>query len=103
MSMLRESRLPDSYGDFQPRELLELGRLISELPESQFKQLETAYNQVADCVTRRRRILTLVQEALSQLRLDIKYLMFDLEVTRHERDELKEQLDRIERDDYERF
>ncbi len=101
--MPHESRLPDSYGDDQPRELLELGRLISELPEAQFKKFETAFNQVADSVTRRRRILTLVQEALSQLRLDIKYLMFDLEVTRSERDALKEQLDQIERDDYERF
>jgi hypothetical protein len=30
-----------------------------------------------------------VQEALSQLRLDMKYLVFDLEATRRERDELK--------------
>ena len=30
--------------------------------------------------------------ALSQLRLDIKYLMFDLEVTRRERDALRDQL-----------
>ncbi|MBX3437840.1 MAG: transcriptional regulator [Planctomycetaceae bacterium] len=101
--MSHPSRLPESYGDDQPRELLELGRLISELPESQFKQLESAFAQVTDCITRRRRILTLVQEALAQLRLDIKYLMFDLEVTRRERDELKEQLDQIERDGYERF
>ncbi|MGD9857792.1 MAG: transcriptional regulator [Planctomycetaceae bacterium] len=98
--MQHESRLPESYGDEQPRELAELGRLIAQLPESQFKQLETAYNQVADCITRRRRILSLVQEALSQLRLDIKYLMFDLEVTRNERDAFKEQLDQIERDGY---
>ena len=39
---------------------------------------------------RRRRILNLVQEALSQLRLDMKYLMFDLEATRRERDELRD-------------
>ena len=38
---------------------------------------------------RRRRILNLVQEALSQLRLDMKYLVFDLEATRRERDALK--------------
>jgi hypothetical protein len=48
---------------------------------------------VIESIRRRRRILTLVQEALSQLRLDIKYLMFDLEVTRKERDELKQQLE----------
>jgi hypothetical protein len=51
-----------------------------------------AYNRVVDAVRRRRRILTLVQEALSQLRLDIKYLMFDLEMTRRERDQLREEL-----------
>jgi hypothetical protein len=53
--------------------------------------LEAAYCRVVESVRRRRRILALVQEALSQLRLDIKYLMFDLEATRKERDELKMQ------------
>ena len=101
--MPRESRLPDSYGDEQPRELVELGRLIAHLPDEHFKELESTYNQVVDCVTRRRRILTLVQEALAQLRLDIKYLMFDLEVTRNERDELKQQLDQTGSDGYERY
>lgn len=36
---------------------------------------------------RRTRIISLVQEALEQLRLDMKYLIFDLEATRRERDE----------------
>jgi hypothetical protein len=44
---------------------------------------------VADSTRRRRRILNLVQEALSQLRLDMKYLVFDLEATRRERDTLR--------------
>ena len=35
----------------------------------------------------------LYKKALSQLRLDIKYLVFDLEVTRQERDELRQQLE----------
>ena len=38
---------------------------------------------------RRRRILSLVQDALGQLRLDMKYLAFDLEATRRERDEFR--------------
>lgn len=42
---------------------------------------------------RRTKILKLVQEALSQLRVDMKYLVFDLEATRRERDTLKELLD----------
>lgn len=44
---------------------------------------------VDEAVKRRRRILDLVQEALSQLRLDMKYIMFDLECTRRERDEAR--------------
>jgi hypothetical protein len=38
---------------------------------------------------RRKRILALVQEALQQLRVDMKYLVFDLECTRRERDAAK--------------
>jgi hypothetical protein len=45
--------------------------------------------RVVDSTKRRRRILNLVQEALSQLRLDMKYLVFDLEATRRERDALR--------------
>ncbi len=41
---------------------------------------------------RRQRVLEVVQEALSQLRLDVKYLIFDVEATRRERDELKRRL-----------
>ena len=57
--------------------------------------------RVVDSTKRRRRILNLVQEALSQLRLDMKYLVFDLEATRRERDELRGTSgeDRPQRDD----
>jgi hypothetical protein len=47
---------------------------------------------VIDSNRRRRRILLLVQDALSQLRLDMKYLAFDLEATRRERDDLRRQM-----------
>mgnify|MGYP001194419682 CR=1 FL=1 len=89
-------RIPDSSSDELPRELIELGKRIAALPEQHYRALEQPYAQVVDCVRRRRRILNLVQEALSQLRLDVKYLMFDLEVTRKERDELRAQLDEKE-------
>ncbi|MDX1968488.1 MAG: transcriptional regulator [Planctomycetaceae bacterium] len=90
--MQLHSRLPDSETEELPQELLELGRRISALSSGQHQDLQLAYSRVVDSVKRRRRILALVQEALSQLRLDIKYLMFDLEVTRRERDELRQQL-----------
>jgi hypothetical protein len=87
------SRLPNSEPDQLPREMIDLAKEIAKLPAEQQPGLEAAYNRVIETVNRRRRILSLVQEALSQLRLDIKYLMFDLEVTRRERDELKKGLE----------
>lgn len=97
--MKASSRLTDATANELPRELIELGRAIAALPEQQSRDLEPAYVRVVECVRRRRRILELVQEALSQLRLDIKYLLFDLELTRKERDEFKAQLDELTQDD----
>lgn len=87
------SRLPDAHTDEIPRELAELGKRLSNLGTQDQAEMQELYGQVVESVRRRRRILNLVQEALSQLRLDIKYLMFDLEVTRQERDALREQLE----------
>lgn len=84
-------RLP-ADDDEMPQELLDLGRQLTALSGPRQSELLHSYQRVVDSIRRRRRILSLVQEALSQLRLDIKYLMFDLEATRAERDELREQL-----------
>ena len=48
--------------------------------------------RVLESTRRRRRILGLVQDALTQVRLDMKYMMFDLEATRRERDEFRRKL-----------
>jgi hypothetical protein len=90
---INHPRFPDGDSNQLPRELIELGRQIANLPSTRQQDLEIAYSRVVDSVRRRRRILALVQEALTQLRLDVKYLMFDLEVTRKERDELRERLE----------
>lgn len=88
------SRLPlPPRSDHMPKELQDLKDRIHRLDSTDRPELEILVQRVADSVQRRRRILALVQEALAQLRLDVKYLMFDLEVTRRERDELKEKLD----------
>lgn len=91
--MNSQSRFPETSESDLPRELVDLAKAIAALPEHYQQDLEPVYTRVVDSVKRRRRILSLVQEALAQLRLDIKYLMFDLEVTRKERDELRERLD----------
>ncbi|MEZ5943773.1 MAG: transcriptional regulator [Planctomycetaceae bacterium] len=98
--MQQPLRFPDSATDDIPREIRELGRLISELDGPKARELQDSYRHAVECVQRRRRILSLVQEALSQLRLDIKYLMFDLEITREENASLRAQLDETDRDDF---
>ena len=90
--MTNTHRYRDSDSPELPRELIDLGKHIAAVPKPYQEELDRAYRRVLDSVHRRRRILNLVQEALSQLRLDIKYLMFDLEVTREERDALREEL-----------
>lgn len=88
-----KTETPGSETEELPRELIDMAKHIAVLPDALQGDLEQSYNRVVDSVRRRRRILSLVQEALSQLRLDIKYLMFDLDATRQERDELREQLE----------
>lgn len=79
-----------------PGEMVELIRLVADLPGEHRLALEPALARVLESTKRRRRILALVQEALSQLRLDMKYLVFDLEATRRERDAYRQGLDQAE-------
>lgn len=76
-----------------PRELVELSERIAGLEPTQRNELEPLVQRVIESTRRRQRIMHLVQEALSQLRLDMKYLVFDLEATRRERDALRERTD----------
>jgi hypothetical protein len=72
-----------------PKDVADLAAAVTALPAEVRTRLEPLMFRVVDSTRRRRRILNLVQEALSQLRLDMKYLVFDLEATRRERDALK--------------
>ena len=74
-------------------DLNDLITAVQALPEEQRQSLEQPLNRVVEYTRRRRRILNLIQEALSQLRMDMKYLMFDLEATRRERDTYKNALE----------
>ena len=87
------NRLTNQKADKLPIDLTELISKIEDLPQEFRDDITPSLNRVVEYTRRRRRILTLIQEALSQLRLDMKYLMFDLESTRRERDEYKNALD----------
>ena len=82
-----------------PADLLELTAAIQALPIEHRVAPLPALRRVTDSSVRRRRILTLVQEALGQLRLDMKYLVFDLEATRRERDGYLQKLTDMGQDD----
>jgi hypothetical protein len=79
-----------------PADLAELETGINDLPAELRLQIQPVFDRVKQSTLRRRQILQLVQDALSQLRLDMKYLMFDLEATRRERDEFRRQLEEIQ-------
>jgi hypothetical protein len=66
---------------------------VEQLPAEQRDRVAPLLRSVVDSSRRRRRILNLVQDALSQLRVDMKYLMFDLEATRRERDDFRRQVE----------
>ncbi len=87
--MLNAASDRHSRFDETPIELQELAQAIQQLPANYRDLVAPAMQRAVACSTRRRRILNLVQEALSQLRLDMKYLIFDLEATRRERDQYK--------------
>lgn len=82
--------------DEVPADVRQLAEFIHALPPNHSEKILPVLDRVLESTKRRRRILTLVQEALGQLRLDMKYLMFDLEATRRERDEYKAQLENEE-------
>jgi hypothetical protein len=79
-----------------PREVADLANAVRALPAEYRENIEPFLGRVVESNRRRRRILLLVQDAMSQLRLDMKYLAFDLEATRRERDELRRKLGETE-------
>jgi hypothetical protein len=91
--MSEPTRVTKPSTDDIPREVLDLADAIGTLPLEHRKTIEPFLTRVMDSNRRRRRILSLVQDALSQLRLDMKYLAFDLEATRRERDEFRKKLE----------
>ncbi|NOZ38633.1 MAG: transcriptional regulator [Planctomycetes bacterium] len=76
-----------------PADLQKLAIALNDIPDEYAVRLAPLVDAVVESTRRRRRILTLVQDALGQLRLDMKYLIFDLEATRRERDDYRLKLE----------
>jgi hypothetical protein len=91
--MTEMTRVANTNADELPQDLIDLTVAVERLPAEYREAVLPSLNRVVDSTRRRRRILHLVQDALSQLRLDMKYLLFDLEATRRERDEFRGRLE----------
>ena len=89
--------LPASAPSVEPvqevHELAELLRLVDSLPVKNRPDFYKVLDRLAACLERRQRMLGYVQDSLNQMSLDLKYLIFDLEATRRERDEYRDLLD----------
>ena len=71
-----------------PSELIELKKHIEELPLHLRQKLLPLCERLHHFNRLHSRLLSIAQEAVDSLQLDAKYLQFDLEATRRERDEL---------------
>ncbi len=91
--MSNTPRASVSQTDELPKDMVDLAAAIVALPAETRASIEPLLTKVIKSAKRRRKILFLVQEALGQLRLDMKYLMFDLEATRRERDAYRQNTD----------
>lgn len=62
------------------------------LTDEQRRVIVPLVDAILEETTRRRRILKIIQDALSSLRLDMKYLVFDNQSLKSERDEARKKL-----------
>lgn len=74
--------------DQMPQELRELRSHLSKLPPAWRAKLLPLCDGLAHYNRLQQRLIRIAQDAVDQLQLDVKYLTFDLEVTRRERDEI---------------
>ena len=77
--------------DFQ-RKLRDLMGDIATLPADERAKLEQLADETRDRHEKLRQTVSGLQESLDYLRLSIKYLVFDLEATRRENQQLRKML-----------
>lgn len=70
-------------------QLTVLSEVIATLPIESQTALRDPLDKLNSNLNKKYLTLKWLQEAISQLRVDVKYLIFDLEATRRERDEYK--------------
>lgn len=78
--------------DEVPEDLAMLRFHIDQLARCTRDKLLPLCERIAHFTQLQSRLVEIAQDAVDQLQLDVKYLQFDLEITRKERDDLQRQL-----------
>ena len=78
--------------DQVPAEMQDLTKQVEQLPFHLRQRLLPLCERMQHYTRLHSRLLRIAQEAVDQLQLDGKYLQFDLEATRRERDQLLHEL-----------
>jgi hypothetical protein len=81
--------------EYLPRELNELRKDIETLPRQIRERMLPLCDRICHFLHLQGRLFELAQETVDRLQLDVKYLMFDLDCTRNERDEAVEELENL--------
>jgi len=81
-----------------PAELVELRHHLDRLPLPLREKLVPLCERASHFTRLQSKLVRIAQDAVDQLHLDTKYLLFDLEATRRERDELRRLLDQWEKE-----
>ncbi|MBM3996521.1 MAG: transcriptional regulator [Planctomycetes bacterium] len=89
---MAQPKSPEWRKDQIPTELIQLTKDIEQLPLHIRQKLLPLCERLHHYNRLHSRLLKIAQEAVDQLQLDAKYMMFDLEATRRERDELLREL-----------
>ena len=84
--------------DQLPAELVELRQQLDRLPLPIREKLVPLCERAGHFTRLQSKLVRIAQDAVDQLHLDTKYLLFDLEATRRERDELRRLLDEWEKE-----
>ena len=76
-----------------PEEWLALKERVQQLPRDVRAELEPMVDEALEHARFRDRVLLVARGALEQLQHDLKMTRFDLDMTRREREELRQMLD----------
>ncbi len=87
---------PDLPDDFMTLDLEELQIAISRLWFPQRRSVQSAFQKVVEETRRRAEEVLHIAKKWDEFSSDVKYVMFDLEATKRERDALKKRLERLE-------